>query len=395
MAERPSAHHSGRDSRDPRYRDGSYRDSDHRGGRHRDGGYQGTGDWDTDHRNTGYRDTGYGDHDYRDRDYRAGYQDHGYRDHGYQDHSYQDRDYPAGYGHRGDEDRDYRDRLPSGYAERHSHTGDGRGWAGEDTGALDRQNYWADEDRGDWTGAGQRGWGGEDHRNWTGAGQRGWESGVWDWAAEDRGADAYQEAGYQDDTTGGAEGNERLTALTGSVLLVLFAAEGLTILSVHQLLTLHFFLGMLLIGPVALKVCSVLYRFVRYYTGAEEYHTKGPPAPLLRILGPVVMITSLTVLGTGVMLAIVGPSGVGTWLFLHRASFILWFGAMTVHVLAYVWRLPRLIGSDLATRAGRRAQEVLAGRAARWLLLTASLLTGLLLAVLTVHRTGIWLSVGH
>ena len=348
MAGRPPAHHSGRDSRDPRYRDGGYRDSDHRSGRHRDGGYRGTRDWDTDHRTTGYRDTGYPDRDYRDRDY----QDHGYRDHSYQDGGYQDhgyRDYPAGYRHRDDEDRDHRDRLPGGYAERRGHTDDG----------------------------------------WS------WESGAWDWADDDRGDDGYREAGYQDDTTGGAEGNERLTALTGSLLLVLFAAEGLTILSVHQLLTLHFFLGMLLIGPVALKACSVLYRFARYYTGAEEYRTKGPPAPLLRILGPVVMITSLTVLGTGVMLAIVGPSGVGTWLFLHRASFILWFGAMTVHVLAYVWRLPRLIGSDLATRAGRRTQEVLAGRPARWLLLTASLLTGLLLAVLTVHRTGIWLSVGH
>ena len=328
MAGRPPAHHSGRDSRDPRYRDGGYRDSDHQGGRHRDGGYRGTRDWDTDHRNTGYRDTGYGDHD---------------------------------------------------YAQRRSHTDDGRGWAGVDTGGLGRQDYWAGEDRGDW----------------TDAGQQGWESGVWDWAEEDRRDDGYREAGYRDDTTGGAEGNERLTALTGSLLLVLFAAEGLTILSVHQLLTLHFFLGMLLIGPVALKACSVLYRFARYYTGAEEYHTKGPPAPLLRILGPIVMVTSLTVLGTGVMLAIVGPSGVGTWLFLHRASFILWFGAMTVHVLAYVWRLPRLIGSDLATRAGRRAQEVLAGRSARWLLLTASLLTGLLLAVLTVHRVGIWFGVGR
>jgi hypothetical protein len=246
MAGRPPAHHSGRDSRD----------TDHR---------------DTDHRNTGYRDTGYRDRDYRDRDYQAGYRDHSYRD----------RDYPAGYGHRDDEDRHYRDRLPSGYAERRGHTDDGRGWAGEDTGGLGRQDYWAGEDRDDWTGAGQRGWDGEDHSDWAYAGQRGWESGVWDWADEDRGDDGYREAGYQDDATGGAEGNERLTALTGSVLLVLFAAEGLTILSVHQLLTLHFFLSMLLIGPVALKACSVLYRFARYYTGAEEYRTKGPPAPLL------------------------------------------------------------------------------------------------------------------
>jgi hypothetical protein len=71
------------------------------------------------------------------------------------------------------------------------------------------------------------------------------------------------------DRTGGATGNERLTAATGAVLLVLFAAEGFTILSIHQLITVHFFLGMLLIGPVLLKAAAVCYRFVRYYTGAR------------------------------------------------------------------------------------------------------------------------------
>jgi hypothetical protein len=81
----------------------------------------------------------------------------------------------------------------------------------------------------------------------------------------------------------------------------------------------------------------------------------------------------------------------GTWLFLHRATFVVWFGAMTVHVLTYVWRLPELVGRDLASRAGRRAYEVLGGRSARWLLLAASVLTGLLLAVLTVHSAGAWI----
>jgi hypothetical protein len=109
----------------------------------------------------------------------------------------------------------------------------------------------------------------------------------------------------------------------------------------------------------------------------------------LRLLGPVVLVTSVAVIGTGVMLALTGPGG-RAWLFLHKASFVLWFGAMTVHVLAYVWRLPRLARGDLASRAGRRANEVLAGRFARWLLLTASALAGLLLAVLTIHRAGAW-----
>jgi hypothetical protein len=216
--------------------------------------------------------------------------------------------------------------------------------------------------------------------------------GYWQHAADDyqdRAGGGNRGTRHRRDTTGGAEGNERLTALTGSVLLVLFAAEGVTILSVRRLLTLHFFLGMLLIGPVVLKACSTIYRFWRYYTGAAEYRRKGPPAPLLRLLGPVVVLTSVTVIGTGVMLALTGPGG-GTWLLLHKASFVLWFGAMTVHVLTYIWRLPRLARADLAIRAGHRANQVLAGRAARWLLLTASVLTGLLLAVLTVHWAGAW-----
>ncbi|HEV3287402.1 MAG TPA: hypothetical protein VG123_00255 [Streptosporangiaceae bacterium] len=191
--------------------------------------------------------------------------------------------------------------------------------------------------------------------------------------------------------TGGAAGNERLTAATGAVLLVLFAAEGVTILALRQLITLHFFLGMLLIGPVLLKICATGYRFVRYYTGAAEYRRKGPPAPLMRLLGPFVTVLSVAVIGTGVMLGY-GGSNPGPWLFLHKATFVLWFGVMTIHVLAYAWRLPRMLSGDLATRAGDRAHAVLAGRPARWLLLTASVLAGLLIAVLTLSQAGVWLA---
>jgi hypothetical protein len=192
------------------------------------------------------------------------------------------------------------------------------------------------------------------------------------------------------DTTGGAQGNERLTAATGAVLLVLFAAEGVTILSIHQLITIHFFLGMLLLGPVTLKACSVCYRFIRYYRGDPDYRRKGPPAPLPRLLGPFVLLTSLGVLGTGVALAVAG-SAAGPWLFLHKAFFVVWIGVMTIHVLTYAWRLPRIVGADLSETLGyQRTRAVLAGRPARWLLLTASLLGGLLIAVLTVHLSAAW-----
>jgi hypothetical protein len=181
----------------------------------------------------------------------------------------------------------------------------------------------------------------------------------------------------------GAEGNERLTGLTGAVLLIGFAAEGVTILALHRLLTLHIFLGMLLIGPVALKIGSTCYRFARYYTGAVPYVRKGPPAPLMRLLGPFVILTSLAVLGSGAALAFSGP-GNGPWLFAHKASFVLWLGCMSVHVLAYVWRLPRIL---LGAPGGVR-MTVSGG--IRWLLVGASLAAGLLIALLTIHLAAPW-----
>ena len=215
---------------------------------------------------------------------------------------------------------------------------------------------------------------------------------------------------------GGAEGNERLTATTGAVLLVLLAVEGFTILRLGRLLTLHFFLGMLLLGPVALKAGSVIYRFVRYYTGSAPYRRKGPPALLLRLLGPVIMLLTACVFGSGLMLAVTGP-GQGPWLLLHKASFILWFCAMAIHVLAYLPRLPRLLAAEArgtalagargtalaevgpgrhagAGRHARRATEVLGGRGARLALLITSLLAGLVIALLTVHLEGHWRPTG-
>ncbi|HEY2522247.1 MAG TPA: hypothetical protein VGJ19_19205 [Streptosporangiaceae bacterium] len=188
----------------------------------------------------------------------------------------------------------------------------------------------------------------------------------------------------QADGTAGVASNERLTALTGVVLLIGFAIEGVTILRIGRLLTLHFFLGLLLIGPVLLKTGSTVYRIVRYYTGAAPYVRRGPPPPMLRLLGPFVIATSLAVLGTGVALAVVGPDN-GPWLFLHKVSFIVWIGVMTLHVLAHIWRLPRILLSP-----DRSPAISLTGGAARWLLVAAALACGLVIALLAVHLAGPW-----
>ena len=197
--------------------------------------------------------------------------------------------------------------------------------------------------------------------------------------------------------TGGADGNKRLTAWTGAVLFVLLAAEGVTILKVGRLLTPHFFIGMLLLGPVTLKAGSTIYRFCRYYTGSAPYRRKGPPAPLLRVLGPLVVASTAGVFGSGIALAVAGP-GKGPWLFLHKGSFVVWFCAMAVHVLWYLPQLPRLLsgefggstGQHSAARIGGRAGRRLGGRGMRIFLLVASLACGLVIALLTVHLAAPW-----
>src|SRR5450631_4047694 len=73
----------------------------------------------------------------------------------------------------------------------------------------------------------------------------------------------------------------------GAVIFVLLFLEGITLLRVRELISMHVFVGMLLVPLVAVKIASTGYRFVRYYRGDVAYARKGPPPLLLRALGPV------------------------------------------------------------------------------------------------------------
>jgi hypothetical protein len=110
---------------------------------------------------------------------------------------------------------------------------------------------------------------------------------------------------------GGTDGNELLTSMTGAVLIVLLAVLGITILRIHQLIWLHLFLGLVLLGPISIKMASTGYRFFRYYTRNSAYRSKGPPGPLMRLTAPFVVASTFVVFATGILLLIVGPSGRG------------------------------------------------------------------------------------
>lgn len=187
----------------------------------------------------------------------------------------------------------------------------------------------------------------------------------------------------------GVEGNTRLTSMTGMLLLVLLAVEGVTVLSVRQMITLHVYLGVLIIGPVVLKCASTMYRVARYYTGASGYVRKGPPHVILRMLGPVVVASSVALLGTGVALIYAGPDHRQPWITLHQASFVIWFGVMVIHVLGHVFAA----GNDVLNEyRSPRTSDTARRRTLRFAAVALSLMAGVGLATALMPSAHSWTS---
>jgi hypothetical protein len=193
-------------------------------------------------------------------------------------------------------------------------------------------------------------------------------------------------------TAGGTDGNERLTTVTGVVLLVLLAVLGVTILRIRPLLDIHMFLGILLIGPVVLKLASTGYRFVRYYTFEPRYRRKGPPAMAMRLLAPLVVLSTLVVFATGVVLLLAGPGSRGTWLPIHKISFIVWVAATSLHVLGHLADLPRVLRNRSPHSSLLASMEnPHAGRDGRVMALGGALLAGTMLGILSISHFSPWL----
>lgn len=213
-------------------------------------------------------------------------------------------------------------------------------------------------------------------------------------------------------TGGGTDGNERLTTTTGLVLILLLAVIGVTIIRMRQLTFVHLFVGLLLIGPVALKVASTGYRFMRYYTSDAPYRAKGPPEPLLRVIAPIVVLSTIGVFASGVILLFEGRAHRDPMLLIHKVSFIIWVAFTAAHVLGHI---PEVVAHIPGLGDGSRARALrdsipglgptgatdsslgapapppaLPGGAGRSIALIGALVGGLILALVLIPDFGAW-----
>jgi hypothetical protein len=163
--------------------------------------------------------------------------------------------------------------------------------------------------------------------------------------------------------------------------------EALTTLSLRSVLPVHIFLGLLLLPPLALKLASTGWRFMRYYTNNKPYRHEGPPKLFLRLLAPLLVASTLSLFGSGVALIIFRHGG-GTLKNVHAVSFGIWGVVVSIHVLAYLARTLRIGPEDWR----RRAEQVVAGTRSRRAALGVALLAGVILALATYPAQQSWLS---
>jgi hypothetical protein len=175
---------------------------------------------------------------------------------------------------------------------------------------------------------------------------------------------------------GGTEGNEALTIAAAVVLTLLLMAEGITLLKMDSLLSIHMIIGLVLIPPALLKIGSTGYRFARYYTHSRPYVDKGPPPMVLRLLAPVLVLTTVGIFITGVLLLSLGHKS-DQLVFLHKVSFFVWAGTFAIH---FLWHLPAVLRSLPDYRRRAHARRV-AGSGLRGMLVAASLGAGVALVI--------------
>lgn len=129
----------------------------------------------------------------------------------------------------------------------------------------------------------------------------------------------------------GVRGNELLTNLTASVLLILLAAEAITVAQIEGLVRIHMFIGVL---------------------------------------------ATVSLFATGVSLMVIGHVSDGV-LTLHVISFVVWTAAFAIHLLSHSARVARSLKADWASILHRS----LNGSGTRAMVLAAALGGGIALAL--------------
>ena len=184
-------------------------------------------------------------------------------------------------------------------------------------------------------------------------------------------------------------GNERLTAAVGVALLVLTLIELTTIvLGVHSYMSVHVFVGFVLIPPVLLKLASTGWRFARYYTRTQAYVDSGPPQILMRVTAPVFVAATIVLFASGVAMGVVHGRALSIARQLHGPASVIWIVIFGLHTLVYLKRAALSGLEDLAPSTRSTAL----GASRRAYLIAAVLAMGVIVGLATIPAQHHWVN---
>jgi hypothetical protein len=184
------------------------------------------------------------------------------------------------------------------------------------------------------------------------------------------------------------DGNERLTAAVGIILVALTLVElGTLVLGLQTFLHWHVFVGLVLLPPIAVKLASTGWRFMRYYTRNDAYRERGAPQLFMRLLAPLLVVLTVLLFGSGVVMGFVHGQPLRVARRIHGPAAFLWTVTLGIHVLVYAPRALRAAAGELNARTRRRAANV----RLRAYAVALAVVTGLIVGVATLPVQHDWL----
>ena len=180
--------------------------------------------------------------------------------------------------------------------------------------------------------------------------------------------DAFMPHAHQKDLTEELEGRAkrviaeaRFSALFGITLLVIFMAEIMTVPFIAGAVGVHIVIGLIAVPLVLGKLAISTYRFTRFYAGDTEFVEAGPPWLPMRLIAPLLVATTVLVIGSGIEIVVAGPSSFSDTFLgaAHTLLSLIWFFLLGLHALAYYLRSYHSARKDFLAvmrrfRGGRR-----------------------------------------
>lgn len=188
------------------------------------------------------------------------------------------------------------------------------------------------------------------------------------------------------------DGNERLTAAVGVLLLAPVVVEIATVLlGVHTFMSWHVFVGLALIPVVLLKLATTGWRFFRYYTRSRAYVAHGPPQLAMRLLAPLFIVATVVLFGSGVAMGFLHGHALQITRSLHGPASVIWLGLLGLHVLVYLGRALRSTADDVL----HAARTSVRGKTARLYASATAVVCGLVLGGALVPAQHRWVNIRH